>query len=138
MAEPQGIGLNLVRPPSLPKPVGPYSHGATVAGIVFCAGQLALDHASTPMTHLSAGEQTAIVLRNLEATLRAAGSSLQLVVRTTVYLSDLAFYAEMNEAYIAAFGDHRPARATVEVSGLIGGLSVEIDAIAVQGGASQP
>lgn len=125
-------GPRRVNPADLPAPVGPYSHGMSVGSLVFCSGQLALDPASSkPLAELGAGEQARIVLENLAATLRAAGSSLDRVVRTTVYLVDLADYAAMNEAYVAAFGEHRPARATVEVKGLIGGLKVEIDAFAV-------
>ena len=124
--------IEVLAPADLPAPVGPYSHGVRAAGLVFCAGQLALDtRTSAPLAELSAGEQTRIVLANLAATLRAAGSSLEQVVRTTVCLADLDDYAEMNEAYREAFGDLRPARATLEVSRLIGGLKVEIDAIAV-------
>ena len=122
--------VELVLPAGLPQPVGPYSHAASTGGIVFCSGQLALDETSSPLADLPVRDQTEIVLGNLEKTLVAAGSAIQLVLRTTVYLVDLADYAEMNEAYISAFGDHRPARATVEVSGLIGGLAVEIDAFA--------
>lgn len=124
--------LHIVTPAGLPQPVGPYSHGVRTGSLVFCAGQLALDPASSaPLAELSAREQTRLVLENLAATLAAAGSSLDRVVRTTVYLADLADYDAMNAAYVEAFGTHRPARATFEVSRLIGGLKVEIDAFAI-------
>ncbi|WP_028935075.1 RidA family protein [Pseudonocardia spinosispora] len=116
----------------LPAPVGPYSHAMTANGFVFCAGQLALDpETSEPLASLSVREQTRMVLDNLEKTLLSEGSSLRGVLRTTVYLANLDDYAEVNEVYREVFGDHRPARATFEVSRLIGDLSVEIDAVAV-------
>jgi len=86
---------------------------------------------SAPLADLPVREQTAIVLTNLAATLQAAGSSLEHVVRTTVYVVDLDDYDEMNAAYREAFGPVRPARATFAVKELIGGLRVEIDAVAV-------
>lgn len=123
--------MKILAPEGLPAPVGPYSHGVRAGDLVFCAGQLALDNeTSAPLAELSVGEQTRIVLANLDATLRAGGSSLARVVRTTVWLVDLDDYAEMNAAYTEAFGALRPARATLEVSRLIGGLRVEIDAVA--------
>ena len=119
---------------ALPEPVGPYSHAMTANGIVFCAGQLALDpDTSEPLAHLSVREQTRIVLANLEKALVGQGSSLQQVVRTTVFLADLNDYGAVNEVYREVFGDHMPARATFEVSRLIGGLAVEIDAFAAVG-----
>ncbi|MFI6986408.1 RidA family protein [Embleya sp. NPDC050154] len=115
----------------LPQPLGPYSHVQTAGNLVFCAGQLALDaDTSKPLSHLPAGEQTAIVLRNLERVLIDSGSSLGQVLKTTIYLADLSDYAEVNTVYAAVFGDHRPARATLEVSRLLGDLAVEIDAVA--------
>lgn len=113
------------------RPLGPYSHAKRVGSLVFCAGHLALDRdTARPLAELDAGAQTAEVLRNLAATLAAAGASLGDVARTTVYLTDLAHYDSVNRAYADAFGAHRPARATVQVSRLLGGLVVEIDAIA--------
>lgn len=115
----------------LAAPLGPYSHAKVAGGLVFCAGHLALDpNDGSPEAALDAEQQTRVVLQNLERTLNAAGVALEDVVRTTIYLSDLDDYASMNAAYLEAFGTHRPARATVEVSGLLGGLRVEIEAIA--------
>jgi 2-iminobutanoate/2-iminopropanoate deaminase len=103
----------------------------TSGRLVFCAGQLALDpETSEPLASLGVREQTRIVLDNLEKVLVDEGSSLHGVLRTTVYLADLDDYAAVNEVYREVFGDHRPARATFEVSRLIGGLAVEIDAVA--------
>jgi 2-iminobutanoate/2-iminopropanoate deaminase len=78
---------------------------------------------------LPVGEQTRVVLRNLQSTLEAAGSSLQSVVRTTIYVADLADYPAVNDVYKEFFREPFPARATIEVKALIGGLAVEIDAI---------
>ncbi|MFN3004603.1 RidA family protein [Mycolicibacterium wolinskyi] len=113
-------------------PLGPYSHAKVGGGLIYCAGQLALDPAtSEPLTHLSAKEQTTVVLDNLRTVLDGFGATFDDVLRTTVYLARLDDYASMNEAYRAAFGQLRPARATIEVSALLGGLAVEIDAVAV-------
>ncbi|MEU4842468.1 RidA family protein [Nocardia testacea] len=116
----------------LAEPLGPYSHAQVGGGLIFCAGQLALDpETSEPLAGLSVEEQTAMVLTNLETVLRHYGATLDDVLRTTVYLDSLDDYAAMNSSYRAAFGEHRPARATFEVSALLGGLAVEIDAVAV-------
>jgi 2-iminobutanoate/2-iminopropanoate deaminase len=124
--------IEVLHPSGLPAPLGPYSHGVRAGELVFCAGQLALDRAtSAPLADLPVREQTAIVLANLAETLQAAGSSLQRVVRTTVYLVDLDDYDEMNAAYREAFGQMWPARATFAVKELLGGLRVEIDAVAI-------
>lgn len=115
----------------LPRPVGPYSHSTRAGDLVFCAGSMPLDRStSRPLAELDVRDQTRAVLDNLNAVLEAAGSSLGEVVRTTVYLADLDDYAGMNEVYREYFGDPAPARATVEVGRLIGGIAVEIDAIA--------
>lgn len=115
----------------LPRPVGPYSHARRAGDLVFCAGSMPLDkETSRPLAELDVRDQTRAVLDNLRAVLEAAESSLGDVVRTTVYLADLDDYAEMNAVYREYFEDPAPARATVEVSRLIGGIAVEIDAVA--------
>lgn len=119
-----------VKSASLPTPVGPYSPGMIVGNLVFVSGQAGRDPATgslAPGVEAQA-EQT---LKNIAAILEAAGSGLQHVIRCGVFLVDMKEFATMNEAYARAFGTHRPARTTVEVSGLPGeGLRVEIDAIA--------
>ena len=119
-----------VRAASLPTPVGPYSPGMTYERLVFVSGQAGVD----PKTGQLAPEveaQTEQCLKNVQAILEAAGSSLQHVLRCGVFLVDMTEFKTMNGVYARMFGDHRPARTTVQVAGLPGdGLRVEIDAVA--------
>jgi 2-iminobutanoate/2-iminopropanoate deaminase len=113
-----------------PKAIGPYSQGVIANGFVFTAGQVALDPATGEVVAGDVADQTTRVMENLRAILSAAGSSFEHVVKTTVFLVDMADFAAMNEVYARAFGDHRPARATVAVSALPRGVRVEIEAVA--------
>jgi len=113
-----------------PKAIGPYSQGTMVNGFVFTAGQVALDPATGDVVPGGVAQQTERVMLNLAAILQAAGSGLDQVVKTTVFLTDMGDFAAMNEVYARAFGDHRPARSTVAVASLPKGVSVEIEAIA--------
>jgi len=115
---------------NLPTPVGPYSPGMIFGNLVFVSGQAGREPA-TGALGADVTAQTEQVLRNIATILEAAGSSLQHVIRCGVFLVDMNEFPKMNEVYARAFGAHRPARTTVEVSGLPGpGLLVEIDAIA--------
>src|SRR5687767_807244 len=114
----------------LPTPVGPYSPGMIFGQLVFVSGQAGRDPA-TGQLGLDVTAQTEQVLKNIATILEAAGSGLPHVIRCGVFLVDMKEFPKMNEVYARAFGAHRPARTTVEVSGLPGeGLLVEIDAIA--------
>ncbi len=113
-----------------PKAIEPYSQGTIVNGFVFTAGQVALDPATGDVVAGGAAQQTERVMQNLSAILKAAGSGLDRVVKTTVFLTDMADFAAMNEVYAKAFGDHRPARSTVAVASLPKGVRVEIEAVA--------
>ena len=114
----------------LPTPVGPYSPGMIAGNLVFVSGQAGRDP-STGALPADVEAQTAQALRNVEAILQAAGSGLPHVLRCGVFLVDMKEFSKMNEVYARTFGAHRPARTTVEVSGLPGdGLRVEIDAVA--------
>jgi 2-iminobutanoate/2-iminopropanoate deaminase len=113
-----------------PKAIGPYSQGTIAAGFLFSAGQIALDPATGEVVPGGVAEQTARVMENLNGVLEAAGSSFDRVVKTTVFLADMAEFAAMNEVYGKAFGSHRPARSTVAVAGLPRGVRVEIEVIA--------
>src|SRR5260370_15010822 len=103
-----------------PAAMGPYSQAIVAGDLVFCAGQLGLDPATRQIVSGDIRAQTARVLDNLAAVLAAAGSGLDRVTKTTVFLADMAEFAAMNEVYAEKFGTHRPARSTVEVAKLPG------------------
>lgn len=113
-----------------PGALGPYSQAIVADGWIFASGQIPIDPATGSLVEGGVGVQADRVLRNLGAVLAAAGGSLQTVAKTTVYLSDMALFAEMNTVYESHFGGHRPARATVAVVGLPKGVDVEIEVIA--------
>ena len=116
--------------PSAPAAIGPYSQAIRSGNLLFLSGQIPLDPETGNIVEGDAAVQTARVLQNLSAILEAAGSSLGHVLKTTVYLRDLADFAMMNEVYARFFTDSPPARATVEVARLPRNVSVEIDLIA--------
>jgi len=122
--------LGIVVADNAPRAIGPYSQAVVVDGLVFTAGQIALDPRSGEIVGRSAAEQTEQVLTNLAMILEAAGSGLPLVVKTTVYLLDMADFSAMNEVYAKHFAGHRPARSTVQAAALPKAARVEIDAIA--------
>ena len=130
MKKPKGLGV--VATDQAPKAIGPYSQAMEVNGVIYTAGQVALDPQSGQLVGATAAEQTEQVLKNLAAVLGAAGSSLQDVVKTTVYLADMNDFAAMNEVYTKHFGKHKPARSTVQAARLPRDARVEIDAIAVK------
>jgi 2-iminobutanoate/2-iminopropanoate deaminase len=116
---------------NLPKPVGPYSPGMTFERLIIVSGQGAIDPATGALAGTDAATQTRQCLANLRTILRAAGSDLQYVLRCGVFLLDMKDFSAMNEVYAEVFGDHRPARTTIQAAGLPGeGLRVEIDCIA--------
>jgi 2-iminobutanoate/2-iminopropanoate deaminase len=110
------------------KPLGPYTPVVRAGDFLFVSGQVGMVDGAVVDGGVTG--QTAQVVSNLAARLADAGAALTDVVKTTCFLTDMATFAEFNEAYIAAFGDHRPARSTVEVSALPGGVNVEIEAVA--------
>jgi 2-iminobutanoate/2-iminopropanoate deaminase len=114
-----------------PGAIGPYSPAIRAGGFVFCSGQIALDPASGQLVGADVAEQTRQVLRNLAAVLRAAGASLDHVVKTTVYLADFNDFAAMNTAYGEFFSGPAPARSTIQAARLPRDARVEIDAIAL-------
>ena len=126
-------GLGVVATDAAPKAIGPYSQAIMTDGLVFTAGQVALDPTSGELVGTTVAQQTEQVLKNLQAVLAAAGTSLGNVVKTTVYLADMADFAQMNEVYAKHFGTHKPARSTVQAAGLPKAARVEIDVIAVKG-----
>jgi 2-iminobutanoate/2-iminopropanoate deaminase len=117
--------------PNLPTPVGPYSPAVAFERLVFVSGQGATNPGTGTLVSDDVEAQTTQCLKNIEAILKAAGSSLQHVLRCGVFLVDMREFAKMNASYSRTFGEHRPARTTVQVAGLPGeGLRVEIDAVA--------
>lgn len=124
--------------PDAPAPVAgaPYSPAvvATGTGLVFISGQVPVDAASGAIVGEDVALQTTTCLAHVAALLRAAGSGMDRVVKTTVYMTDLADFPVMNEAYRAAFAGHAPARATVGVASLPLGAKVEIEAVALLAG----
>ena len=122
--------LESVHTEEAPAAIGPYSQAIVTEGWVFCSGQIPLDPKSGEMNTGSVTEQTELVLTNLRAVLEAAGSRMDLVVKTTVFLSDMHTFAEMNAVYPRHFGDHRPARAAVQAGALPKFCDVEIECVA--------
>jgi 2-iminobutanoate/2-iminopropanoate deaminase len=123
----------LISTPNAPAAIGPYSQAVVSNGFAFLSGQIPIDPATGKVVEGDIAAQTARVLENLKAVLEACGSSLSQVVKTTVYLKDMAEFARMNEIYAAYFPDHPPARATVEAARLPRDVRVEIDCIAMVG-----
>jgi 2-iminobutanoate/2-iminopropanoate deaminase len=121
---------SMVKTSAAPAAIGPYSQGIVAGGFLFVSGQIPLDPATGEMSQGDISEQVRRVLENLSSILKAGGSGMDQVVRTTVYLLDLAEFPKMNEVYREYFGAIPPARSTVGVSALPKGARVEIDAIA--------
>lgn len=120
-----------VRDEKLPAPAGPYSPGMGFERLLFVSGQGANDPTTGKLVSTDIEAQTEQVLRNVQSILRAGGSDLQYVLRCGVFLTDMSEFQKMNAVYARMFGDHRPARTTVQAAALPGpGLRVEIDCIA--------
>jgi 2-iminobutanoate/2-iminopropanoate deaminase len=113
-----------------PKAIGPYSQAVVANGWAFLSGQIPLDPATNQIITGDIAAQTERVLENLKSVLEAAGSSLERVVKTTVYLKDMGEFAKMNEVYGRYFASNAPARATVEAARLPRDVGIEIDCIA--------
>lgn len=116
-----------------PGAIGPYSQAVKTGNMVFCSGQIPIDPATGEFVSSEIGKQTEQVLKNLSAVLEAAGSGLNDVVKTTVFLLDMNDFAAMNEVYAQIFGENKPARATVQAAGLPRDARVEIECIALVG-----
>lgn len=125
------MAKEIVRTEKAPAPFqgAPYSQAIRSGGFVFVSGQLAIDPETNQMVEGGITEQTERVMRNLSAILEEAGSGLNQLVKTTIYLADLAGFAEMNDVYGRHVGSKPPARATIEVSALPQGALIEIEAI---------
>ena len=121
----------IVSTENAPGAIGPYSQAIRANGMVFCSGQIPIDTSTGEFVSDDVAEQTEQVLKNLGAVLEAAGTGLESVVKTTVFLADMNDFAAMNEVYARYFSDNKPARATVQAAGLPKNARVEIDCIAL-------
>lgn len=113
-----------------PKAIGPYSHAIQTGNLIFCSGQTPLNPETMVIEGATVTEQTTLVLTNLERVLQTAGCNRNHIVKTSVFLKNFADFEKMNQAYAAFFGDHKPARTTVEVSRLPKEALVEIECVA--------
>ena len=127
--------IQTVSTPGAPAAIGPYSQAVVHAGVLYTAGQIPLDPATGELVAGDVRAQAERVLQNLDAVLAAAGSSRDSVLKTTVFLRDLNDFTVVNEVYAAFFGEHRPARSTVQVARLPRDSAVEIELVAAVRGA---
>ena len=125
------MNREVIRTDTAPKAIGPYEQGIRVNGFVFTAGQIALDPSTGNLTEGDIAAQTRQVLENLKEVLKAAGSSLDQVVKATIYLKDMADFPVVNKVYAEYLGSSKPARSTVAVAELPKGALLEIDLVAV-------
>ncbi|MBL7114994.1 MAG: RidA family protein [Kiritimatiellae bacterium] len=124
--------MQRITTPDAPEAIGPYSQAIDAGNIIFCSGQIPLDPNTMTLVEGDIAEQTRQVLSNLQNVLAEAGLTLNNVAKTTVFLSNLDDFSEMNAVYATCFGNHKPARATVQVTALPLGAKVEIEAIAMR------
>lgn len=122
----------IIQTSNAPKAIGPYSQAVQFENLIFCSGQLPLHPESMEIVGRTAGEQTQQVLENLKAVLLSAGSTLEKVLKCTVFVKDLNDFSSINEVYGTYFSENPPARATVEVSRLPKDVLVEIECVAAQ------
>jgi 2-iminobutanoate/2-iminopropanoate deaminase len=124
--------IKYVATDNAPKAIGPYSQATIANGLIYTAGQIALDPSSMEVVTGDVKAQTERVMANLQGVLKAAGSDLSKVLKTTVFLSTMNDFAPKNEVYAKWFGEHRPARSTVAAAGLPRNVLVEIEVVALQ------
>jgi 2-iminobutanoate/2-iminopropanoate deaminase len=123
--------MDIIATNDAPKAIGPYSQAVKAGNVLYTSGQIALDPATGTLVEGDFAAQARRVFENLKAVLAAAGAGFGDVVKATVYLTDLANFATLNEIYASYFGDTKPARSTVGVAQLPKGASVEIDLVAI-------
>ena len=123
--------MQIIQTDDAPQAIGPYSQAIEANGMIFVSGQIPLDKDGNIIGEEDVEVQTNQVIQNLNEVLKAAGSSLDKIVKSTIYLSSMEDFAKVNEVYAAYFQKHKPARATVEVSRLPKDVLVEIDCIAI-------
>ena len=123
----------VVKAEDAPKPIGPYSQGVCAGGLVFVSGQIAIDPVTGEFTNADITEQTVLVLKNIDAVLKAGNSSLDRTIKITVYIIDMAEFSAVNDVFKKVFIEQPPARETVQVAGLPKGAKIEISAIGLVG-----
>lgn len=124
--------MDKIKTSGAPEAIGPYAQAIVANGLVFCSGQIPINPQSGVIEVVGAAEQTMQVLLNLRAVLEAAGSGLEKVLKTTVFLTDIGDFPVVNKVYAEMFGSHTPARSTVQVGRLPKCAKVEIEAIALK------
>ena len=124
------MSKRVVNAQDAPEAIGPYSQATVANGFVFCSGQVPIDPSTGDLVGGSIGDQTRRCVENLAAVLKAAGSGLDRIVKTTIFVTDMGNFADVNEAYGAFFDSEPPARATVGVASLPKGAEVEIECVA--------
>lgn len=122
--------MQIINSPKAPEAVGPYSHGVKVGHLLFCSGQIPLVPETKKLVEGGIRGQTEQVLANIRAVLDAEELDLRNVVKSTIFMTDLADFAVVNGIYAQAFGDHKPARSTVQVAALPLGARIEIEVVA--------
>lgn len=122
----------IIRTSQAPAPIGPYSQAVLVNGTLYCSGQIALDPLSGEMRQEDIASETHQVMKNVQALMKEADMDLSHVVKTTIFLSDMALFPQVNEVYATYFNSDFPARETVAVKGLPKGANVEISVVAVK------
>ncbi|NVN90812.1 MAG: RidA family protein [Desulfuromonadales bacterium] len=122
--------LNVIATDRAPAAIGPYSQAVQAGELLFCSGQIPLDPVTGEVVQGNAAVQTAQVMKNIAAVLTAAGAGFDDVIKTTIFLANMADFAAVNEVYGSCFQNHKPARSTVAVKGLPRAVLVEIEVIA--------
>lgn len=122
--------LNVIATETAPAAIGPYSQAIQAGGLLFCSGQIPLDPATGELVSGDVKVQAGQVMKNIAAMLTAAGAGFDDVIKTTIFLADMADFAVVNEVYGSCFTAHKPARSTVAVKGLPRGALLEIEVIA--------
>ena len=125
------MGKQIIQTPKAPLPIGPYSQAVKTEQFLFISGQIAIDSTTNNIIEGNAAKETQQVMQNIDAILKEANLTFQHVVKTTIFLSDMSFFAEVNEVYSKYFDGDFPARETVAVKGLPKNVNVEISITAV-------
>ena len=129
-------GMELINTDLAPEAVGPYSQAAQVGNLIYLSGQIPIDPETQELCLFDGDvtKQAELVISNIQGVLQSKGLTLKDIFKTTIFLTDMADFAAVNEVYAKAFGNHRPARSTIAVAGLPKGVSVEIESIATTQG----